>query len=101
MSLNEKRGSQGRMLFTRGTLTIHALPALMFHPLPYFYKDTTLVATLIALVVCTRSAGEYASKHRQVAQWFWVPFTVILFVLQVRHSSGRTITAFYDDFRHL
>lgn len=45
--------------------------------------DTTLAITLLTLVLCTRRAGEEASRYAGFAGWFWVPFTLILFAMQV------------------
>lgn len=47
------------------------------------HTDTTLAITLMTLVLCTRRAGEQASRYAGLAGWFWVPFTVVLFAMQV------------------
>eukprot|EP00903_Cladosiphon_okamuranus_P015350 g14176.t1 len=44
---------------------------------------TTLAITLMTLVLCTRRAGQQASRYAALAGWFWVPFTLVLFALQV------------------
>eukprot|EP00752_Nemacystus_decipiens_P017491 g15682.t1 len=44
---------------------------------------TTLAITLMTLVLCTGRAGKKASRYAGVAGWFWVPFTLVLFAMQV------------------
>ncbi|CAN0051392.1 unnamed protein product [Scytosiphon promiscuus] len=43
----------------------------------------TLLLTLVTLVLCTRRAGEVASRFSRFAAWFWVPFTLVLFAMQI------------------
>lgn len=50
--------------------------------------DTTLAITLTTLVLCTQRASERASRYARCASWFWVPFTVVLFAMQVSQSTG-------------
>ncbi|CAM9353631.1 unnamed protein product [Ectocarpus fasciculatus] len=48
-----------------------------------YINYVTLVLTLITLILCTRRAGERASRYPRYAAWFWVPFTSVLFAMQV------------------
>lgn len=61
------------------------------------YSDVTLLITLITLVLCTRRAGEAASRYSRCAAWFWVPFTLVLFAMQVRSvllsTRGQAVAA--------
>ncbi|CAN0207561.1 unnamed protein product [Ectocarpus sp. 6 AP-2014] len=48
-----------------------------------YINYVTLVLTLITLILCTRKAGERASRYPRYAAWFWVPFTSVLFAMQL------------------
>lgn len=52
-----------------------------------YLPDATLLLTMVALILCTRKAGESASRYARAAAWFWLPFTIVLFGMQVQQQQ--------------